>query len=255
MARNPSIACHYGNFNNDSSNLTEVVLFDKYVPATQSYNIEGFYNLQAANHDHFQTLTISNPSHYNIQPSVNFNPYDSTFMVTYYDSTTQKLPFLINNVNLANPDGWQFLTTGYNDSGNLAQPYPKVTLDLEQRKGANVWAKEGTGGNGIAMFDSPYSTYTGIFSKGYPSNGIQTYVYPNPCNNEVNIKFVLEHAENIEIEVFSQLGEKLKTVESISYAPGQNIVNIDLSQFSQGTYILTLTSSTYVETKKIVIIR
>jgi len=180
MCRNPSIACQYNNTNNDSANLTEVVLFDRYDPSNQKYDIRGYYNLQATNHSNFKKLTISNSAHNNLQPSINFNPFDSTFMVTYYDSTTQKLPFLLNNFKLNNPDNWQVVTTGYNDDDNLSAPYPKVALDLGQKQGVNIWAKEGTGGNGVAMFDAPYSIYTGI--SGNNTGGLARLIgaYPNP---------------------------------------------------------------------------
>jgi hypothetical protein len=89
LCRIPSIACQFNNLDNDSANLTEVVLFDKYDPSNQKHDIRGYYNLQATNHSNFKKLTISNSAHNNLQPSVNFNPFDSTFMVTYFDSTTQ----------------------------------------------------------------------------------------------------------------------------------------------------------------------
>ena len=77
MCRNPAIACQFNNVDNDSTNLSEVILFDKYDPANQKYDITGFYNLQAANHSNFRKLIISNSAHNNFQPSINFNPLDS----------------------------------------------------------------------------------------------------------------------------------------------------------------------------------
>ena len=181
--RNPSISCQFNNKDNDSANLTEIVLFYKYNTSSQRYDVTGYYNLQATNNSNFKKLTITNSAHNNLQPSINFNQFDSTFMVTFYDATTQKLPFLLNNFNLNNPDNWQVVSTGYNDDNNLAAPYPKVALDLGQKEGANVWTKEGTGGNGVDMFDAPYSTYTGISGNNTGSLARLIGAYPNPCSN------------------------------------------------------------------------
>jgi hypothetical protein len=254
-ARNPAIACQYNNVDNDSSNLTEVVLFDKYIPTIQTYDITGYYNLQAANHSHFQKLIISNSAHNNFQPSINFNPFDSTFMVTYYDSTTQKLPFLLNNFNLVNPDSWQWVTTGYNDSTNLASPYPKVALNIGQQRGANVWAGEGPGGNGIAMFDAPYSTYTGISVNNIAGNGLNCRAYPNPCNQSVILAFKLKRTEKVTIQLYNLVGQPIGAFSDQSYPAGKHEVNIDVSKLSSGSYIYTLKAGDFSSSGKINIIR
>jgi hypothetical protein len=254
-ARNPAIACQYNNVDNDSSNLTEVVLFDKYIPTIQTYDITGYYNLQAANHSHFQKLIISNSAHNNFQSSINFNPFDSTFMVTYYDSTTQKLPFLLNNFNLAHPDSWQWVTTGYNDDSNLASPYPKVVLDLGQEQGAVVWVKEGTGGNGVAMFDAPYSTYTGISVNNIAGNGLNCRAYPNPCNQSVILAFELKRTEKVTIQLYNLVGQPIGVFSDQSYPAGKHEVNIDVSKLSSGSYIYTLKAGDFSDSGKINIIR
>ena len=46
-SRNPVISCQYNTTDNDSSNVTEMVLFDKYLPAENRYDIAGFYNLKS----------------------------------------------------------------------------------------------------------------------------------------------------------------------------------------------------------------
>jgi hypothetical protein len=253
--RNPTIACQYNNIDNDSSNLTEVVLFDKYSLSNQKYDITGYYNLQAANHSNFQKLIISNSAHNNFHPSINFNPFDSTFMVTFYDSTTQKLPFLLNNFNLANSDSWQWITTGYNDDSNLASPYPKVILDLGQEQGANVWAKEGTGGNGVAMFDAPYSTYTGISVNNIAGNGLNCRAYPNPCNQSVIIAFELKRTEKVTIHLYNLVGQLMEVYSDQLYPAGKHEVNIDVSKLSSGSYLYILKAGDFSDSGKINIIR
>jgi hypothetical protein len=253
--RNPAISCQVNNLDNDSSNLTQVVLFDKYDPSNLKYDITGYYNLQAANHSNFKKLNISNSAHNSLQSSINFNPFDSTFMVTYYDSTTQKLPFLLNNFNLKNPDTWQFVTTGYNDDGNLSAPYPKIELNLFQKQGANVWSKEGIGGNGIAMFDAPYSTWTGGSNDIEPANLNSYGAYPNPCSTVVTIWFELQKPENITTSLYDISGNWLGIKNSQTYSTGKSFVKFDISTLSPGCYYYSLMSGRYSHSGKIIVIK
>ena len=128
----------------------------------------GYYNLQAARTSHFKPLNIATSFNNELQPDICFNPYNSKFMVTYFDFTNKKLPFLTNDVNLANPNSWNVVSQGYNDNNNLVAPYPKVDLNIVQQNGMNAWISAGTGGNGIALFDAPYSTYTGVSGQTVP---------------------------------------------------------------------------------------
>lgn len=253
--KNPTIACQYNNVDNDSSNLTEVVLFDKYNQSNQKYDLTGYYNLQATNHSKFKKLIISDSLHNNIQPDINFNPYDSTFMVTYFDSTTQKLPFLINNYNLINPNQWEVLSTGYNDSSNLSAPYPKVVLNMGQQQGADVWAAEGTGGHGIAMFDAQYSTYTGIAGNNKTDDSQSFRVFPNPCNSNITIYFDLQKPENVTISLYNLMGQREGIITDQYYQPGKHQLNCNITNLSPGSYLSIYKAGDVFKTGKLTVIR
>jgi hypothetical protein len=253
--RNPAIACQYNNVDNDSANLTEVVLFEKYKPSSDDYDVTGFYNLQVTTTSHFRPLNIAATSNNELQPDISFNPYNSTFMMTYFDSTEKKLPFLTNNVNLANPDSWNVNSQGYNDNSNLAAPYPKVKLNFGQQDGMNAWISEGTGGNGIALFDAPYSTYTGV--SGHRIGGsVKLYgSYPNPCSTTIRIAFELKNAGIVTIDVMDIMGQTLGTVTDQVYSPGKHVVKYDVSNLQNGNYLYELRSGDFTVTGKFVVIR
>jgi hypothetical protein len=252
--RNPKIACQFSSSDNDSSNLTEVIMLEKQL-SSNSYDTRGFYNLQATTSSHFNEFSLSSSQNNKTQPDINFNPYDSVFMLTYYDSTLQSLPFLTNDVNLANPGTWNIITPAYNDSPNLAAPYPKVVLDILQQQGADVWAAEGTGGNGIAMFDAQYSTYTGISVNSTIDDSQSFRVYPNPCNSSLTIAFSLKRTETVKITLYNQIGETMGVVTDRLYSDGQNTVNYDVSNLSSGGYFLTFIGGNIVQTRKLFIVR
>lgn len=253
--RNPSIACQYNNVDNDSANLTEVVLFEKYKPASEEYDVTGFYNLQATTTSHFRNLNVSATLLNELQPDIIFNPYNSTFMLTYFDSTERKLPYLTNNINLANPDSWNVISQAYNDNSNLIAPYPKVKLNIGQQDGMNAWIAEGTGGNGIAMFDAPYSTYTGISGNNTDALVRLIGAYPNPCSKLINIEFELKKEVNVNIEIVDVFGQQVGSIGTRYYSEGRHIVQYDVSDYPAGTYFYNFRIGDFIASGKFTVIR
>ncbi len=41
-------------------------------------------------------------------------------------ATTQKLPYLLHDFNMVNPDSWSVFSSGYNDNSNLVAPHPLI---------------------------------------------------------------------------------------------------------------------------------
>jgi hypothetical protein len=244
-ASNPIIACQNNVADNDSSNLTEVVLFEKYVPATSKYNIAGCYNKKATNSNNFQEFTIDASTNNKLQPDICFNAFDSTFIVTYFDSTAQKLPYYIHDFNMTVPDAWVELSAGYNDYNNLMAPHPKVVMDFGKQMGANAWIAARSGGNGAAMFDSPFTYYTGI-----PTNSQNDLVrliglYPNPSSTTIRIAFELKNAGNVTIDVMDIMGQTIGTVTDQDYSPGRHVVQYDVSNLPDGNFLYRFRSGDF----------
>ena len=248
--RNPSIACQYNNLDNDSTNLTEVVLCDKYLPSENRNDIQGFYNMKSTNTTHFNLFSINSSPDNRQQPSIASNTFDNNFMVTFYDSTTQKLPFLVQDYNFINPNNWQVITAGYNDSNNLASPYPKVALNIAKQQAAMVWSSEGASGKGLAMFDAPYLT-TGIRDNKHDQ---KINAFPNPANTFINIAFQVSQAENIQISLISLEGKIIQSTVQF-YEPGFHKLKLDLSELHAGTYIYSSKSNEGSSFGKFVIMR
>jgi hypothetical protein len=253
--RHPSIACQFSNTDNNSGNLTEMFIFEKFLSISNTYDLEGFYNVQATNSNNFNDFSVSSLSYNKLQPDVNFNPYNSTFMLTYFDSTEKKLPFLTNDVNLANPNSWNIISQAYNDNSNLITPYPKVKLNIGQQDGMNAWISEGVGGNGIAMFDAPYSNYTGISGNSTSALARLYGAYPNPCSNNIKIAFELKKTGKVTIHVFSIFGQLLGTVTDQAYSEGKHVVQYDVSDFPAGTYFYNFRAGDFTASGKFAVIR
>jgi hypothetical protein len=253
--RNPVLACQYSNVDNDSTNLSEVIVFEKYLSSNNRYDLKGFYNLQSVTSDYFSELSISPSTDNKIQPDVNFNPYNSTFMITYFDSTEKKLPFLSNNMNLQEPDNWNIINAAYNDSINIYFPKPKVKINITNQDGMNVWNAERNNGNGMAMFDAPYSIYNIISELNKIEKERLFGAYPNPCSNYLNIWFQLGKTDKVTITLYSLLGKLLGIFTSPEFPKGSHQIKLNVSEFSQGSYTYSIRIGEYLGSGKIIIIK
>jgi len=239
LCRNPVIACQYNDTDNDSANLTTVILYEQYDPLNDRFDVKGVYNLQSTLTSYFKPISFTNPVHENIQPDIAFNPFTSEFMATWYNATDQKLPFVTNNQNFQQPNDWTIVSAGYNDAPDLEDPHPKVRLDLSEQKGINAWRSEGTGGNGVALFDAEYSTWTGVSENNKTDGARLLKAYPNPCSSDVTICFELQKAEKVSVSLYNMIGQPEGIITDQYYSSGKHFVNYPVSNLPPGSYYYT----------------
>lgn len=75
-------------------------------------------------------------------------------------------------------------------------------------------------------------------------------LYPNPANENVIIK-LSEITENITINIYDFNGKLIKSV----YANNQQDIELNISNFQTGVYYITIKSTDFVETKKLMIMK
>jgi len=237
ICRNPVVSCQHSTSDNDSSNITEVVVFEKYIPAGNRWELAGCYNLQSASSDHFNTFSISNNTNLLLQPDICFNPYNSAFYLTYYDSTGSKLPLVEKGVNMQNPDSWNSVSTDYHDLFTLASPGPKVGYNPGKQDMVNVWTAKQSNGKRAALFDAPYSIYTGISQNKVPNEEIIVSAFPNPSSLKVSFSFELKNSEAVKLSLFNLLGQQVKIICNEVFPSGIQTVTTDISSLPNGIYI------------------
>ncbi|MDP4280873.1 MAG: hypothetical protein Q8867_01860 [Bacteroidota bacterium] len=251
--RNPVIACQQSDADNDSLNLSEVVMFEKSLPVSPYHNLKGYYNLQAAKSNHFRNFIAVPASHYVIQPDISFNPFSSNFMLTYFDSTTQKLPYFTKNVNLPDPNTWTQMTSGYNDNGNMTSPHPSIRLKYDDQEAMFSWSGTRPNNNGVALYDATNSTYNGIPETNMQENVRFYGASPNPCHTNTTIRFDLFNPEHVTISLFNDLGKSEGIIADQIFPVGNNKVNIDVSKLSPGVDYYSFKAGMYSSSGKIVV--
>lgn len=65
-------------------------------------------------------------------------------------------------------------------------------------------------------------------------------VLPNPVNNTAEIKFNLVRSSEVDIELFNLEGQVLKNIYSGKLSAGENKIQLDVSGFASGMYLVKL---------------
>jgi len=79
--------------------------------------------------------------------------------------------------------------------------------------------------------------------------------YPNPFNNSTRIKFQVPVNTDIKISLYDMRGRLLKIITDSKYETGVYELIINGDEYSSGVYFYMLSSSNYIQTKKMVLIK
>jgi hypothetical protein len=84
--------------------------------------------------------------------------------------------------------------------------------------------------------------------------------YPNPFNPSTKIKFsissnIQSKMSNITLKVYDVLGNEIATLVNDERPAGTYEVELDASGFSSGVYLYQLKASSFIQTKKMILIK
>ncbi len=79
--------------------------------------------------------------------------------------------------------------------------------------------------------------------------------YPNPFNPTTTIGFSLNDANDVRIDVYNSVGQRVKTIANGTYSQGFHQVKFDGSNLSSGMYFYTLRTNAATETRKMMLVK
>jgi len=79
--------------------------------------------------------------------------------------------------------------------------------------------------------------------------------YPNPFNPTTTIEFILPTRQQIQLVVYSLLGQRIGELASGSYSPGRHQVVFNGSGLASGVYFYQLVAGDHLETRKMVLVK
>jgi hypothetical protein len=148
---------------------------------------------------------------------------------------------------------WSSLGTG---SSNGVNNYVRAlaVVGNEVFVGGVFTEAGGVSANYVARWNSGTSRVEQLSSTA-PKTFLLEQNYPNPFNPSTTIRYQLPVASEVKLEVYDVLGKKIATVVNERQSAGSYQVVWNASGLSSGTYFYRLQAGTFVETKKMIMVK
>ncbi|MBK7379140.1 MAG: T9SS type A sorting domain-containing protein [Ignavibacteriales bacterium] len=79
--------------------------------------------------------------------------------------------------------------------------------------------------------------------------------YPNPFNPSTSIQYAIDGRRFVSLKVFDVLGNEVATLVKEEKPTGVYEVNFNATQLSSGIYFYTLKAGSFIETKKLILMK
>jgi hypothetical protein len=152
---------------------------------------------------------------------------------------------------------WSSLGTG-SSNGVSGGDFPAVRAlavsGSEVYVGGRFTSAGGVSANNVARWNSGTSRVEQL-SPTAPKTFLLEQNYPNPFNPSTTIRYQLPVASEVKLEVYDVLGKKIATLVNERQSAGAYQVVWNASGLSSGTYFYRLQAGTFVETKKMIMVK
>ena len=166
-----------------------------------------------------------------------------------------------NGITVFLNDGTGHFTSELNCYQSFATGIPRGIVasdfDLDGKTDLAIVATE-TGG-----YDSLFVLYntgnvSGIAEENYqqiPENISLSQNYPNPFNPTTTIEYSILQAGVVTIKIYDILGREVTTLVNEEKQRGNHVVKFNASNLSSGIYLYRLQAGSFVETKKMIVVK
>jgi hypothetical protein len=115
----------------------------------------------------------------------------------------------------------------------------------------------GAGSNALGVIGCGPNIFTGLIpiNGEVPNSFSLSQNYPNPFNPVTNIRFSIPNSGSVKLVVFDILGREVITLLNEVKPAGNYLVDFDASKLSSGVYFYRLTSGSFTETKKMLLVK
>jgi len=141
----------------------------------------------------------------------------------------------------------------YIDADDDTSPFYNVIYDLDAGT-TYYWRVRACISNDTSSYSEPFNFTTmpaeGINDMYFKTAGIN--IYPNPANTEVNVQMNVTESANIEFTLIDLVGQTL-IAKNLNFTAGMNDEKINLSNLSNGIYLLKMKKGNSVYTNKLII--
>jgi hypothetical protein len=79
--------------------------------------------------------------------------------------------------------------------------------------------------------------------------------YPNPFNPSTKIKYSIPQSSYVQLKIYDFLGQEVVTMVNAEQPAGDYEVDFDAAGLTSGTYFYQLKAGSFIEAKKMILIR
>jgi hypothetical protein len=117
-------------------------------------------------------------------------------------------------------------------------------------------SESGDGWNFATPFTVTVSTTAGVNEQLVKNHGYAlNQNYPNPFNPSTSISYTLAQAGNVSLRVFDVTGKEVTRLVDGVQPAGEHKVQFDASRMQSGVYFYTIETSTFKETRKMLLLK
>ncbi len=90
-----------------------------------------------------------------------------------------------------------------------------------------------------------------------PINNIEITNYPNPFNSSSKLRFSVDKASEVSIDIYNILGSKIENIFKGYFLPGihERVIDSEILNICSGTYIINVTINKEIYTRKILLLK
>ena len=104
-------------------------------------------------------------------------------------------------------------------------------------------------------FNVTVGPFVGVEKIEIPTEFSLSQNYPNPFNPSTTIKFGLPVASNVSLKIYNILGEQVASLVNKVMPAGYNTVTFDASKLASGMYIYRIEAGSFVQVKKMMMLK
>lgn len=136
-------------------------------------------------------------------------------------------------------------------SGNSNSPKNYSFEDRKINSGTNLYRLKQIDNDG----QYNYSSTIEVFAAFTPTEYVLEQNYPNPFNPTTTIKYQIPKSGFVQLKIYNVLGREVAVLVNETKSEGEYSVEFDAGKLSSGVYLYKLQTDSYVETKKLTLIK